>query len=69
VLTVEQQYQNAALTQVQADAQRFTDTAALFRALGGGWWNAAQDPSSLPLAANDAKTTNAAPAKRVANAP
>ncbi|MGH8318167.1 MAG: efflux transporter outer membrane subunit [Steroidobacteraceae bacterium] len=39
VLTAEQQYQNAALTQVQADAQRFTDTAALFRALGGGWWN------------------------------
>jgi len=69
VLTVEQQYQNAALTQVQADAQRFTDTAALFRALGGGWWNAAQDPSSLPLAANDAKTTNAAPASRAANAP
>ncbi|MGA9367681.1 MAG: efflux transporter outer membrane subunit [Steroidobacteraceae bacterium] len=39
VLTTEQQYQDAALTQVQADAQRFTDTAALFRALGGGWWN------------------------------
>jgi NodT family efflux transporter outer membrane factor (OMF) lipoprotein len=38
VLTAEQQYQDAALTQVQADAQRFTDTAALFRALGGGWW-------------------------------
>jgi NodT family efflux transporter outer membrane factor (OMF) lipoprotein len=39
VLTAEQQYQDAALTQVQADAQRFTDTATLFRALGGGWWN------------------------------
>jgi NodT family efflux transporter outer membrane factor (OMF) lipoprotein len=39
VLTVQQQYQAAALAQVQADAQRFTDTAALFRALGGGWWN------------------------------
>jgi NodT family efflux transporter outer membrane factor (OMF) lipoprotein len=39
VLTAEQQYQSAALTQVQADARRFTDTAALFRALGGGWWN------------------------------
>jgi NodT family efflux transporter outer membrane factor (OMF) lipoprotein len=39
VLTAEQQYQGAALTQVQADVQRFTDTAALFRALGGGWWN------------------------------
>jgi NodT family efflux transporter outer membrane factor (OMF) lipoprotein len=45
VLTVEQQYQNAALSQVQADAQRFTDTAQLFRALGGGWWNAQQDPT------------------------
>lgn len=40
VLTAEQQYQSAALTQVQADVERFTDTAALFRALGGGWWNA-----------------------------
>ena len=39
VLTAEQQYQSAALTQVRADVQRFTDTAALFRALGGGWWN------------------------------
>lgn len=46
VLTAEQQYQSAALTQVQADAQRFTDTAALFRALGGGWWNT-QDPALL----------------------
>jgi NodT family efflux transporter outer membrane factor (OMF) lipoprotein len=47
VLTAEQQYQQAALTQVQADVQRFTDTAALFRALGGGWWNAPHDPAAL----------------------
>jgi len=39
VLTAEQQYQNAALSLVQADVQRFSDTAELFRALGGGWWN------------------------------
>jgi hypothetical protein len=38
------------LTEVQADAQRFTDVAALFRALGGGWWNAPHDPSLLPVA-------------------
>lgn len=50
VLTAQQAYQSAALTQVQADAQRFTDTAALFRALGGGWWNASRDPSLLPVA-------------------
>lgn len=48
VLIAEQQFQSAALSQVQADVQRFTDTASLFRALGGGWWNAADDPSSLP---------------------
>jgi NodT family efflux transporter outer membrane factor (OMF) lipoprotein len=50
VLTAQQQYQNAALSKVQADAQRFTDLAGLFRALGGGWWNAPQDPSVLPVA-------------------
>jgi NodT family efflux transporter outer membrane factor (OMF) lipoprotein len=50
VLTAEQQYQQAALTQVQADVQRFTDTAALFRALGGGWWNAPHDPAALAAA-------------------
>ncbi|HEY6515757.1 MAG TPA: efflux transporter outer membrane subunit [Steroidobacteraceae bacterium] len=50
VLTAEQQYQSAALTQVEANAERFTDTAALFRALGGGWWNAS-DRASLSAAA------------------
>ena len=52
VLTAEQQYQDAALSQVQADAERFTDIATLFRALGGGWWSAPQDPTKLPVAAN-----------------
>jgi NodT family efflux transporter outer membrane factor (OMF) lipoprotein len=51
VLTAEQQYQDAALSQVQADAQRFTDIATLFRALGGGWWNAPRDPSLPSVAA------------------
>ena len=55
VLTAEQQYQDAALTQVQADAQRFTDTAALFRALGGGWWNATD---RAPLSAADSSSPN-----------
>lgn len=50
VLTAQQAYQSAALSQVQADAQRFTDTAALFRALGGGWWNAPRNPAQLPAA-------------------
>jgi outer membrane protein TolC len=37
-------YQQAVLTVVQAQATRFGDTAALYQALGGGWWN--RPPSS-----------------------
>jgi NodT family efflux transporter outer membrane factor (OMF) lipoprotein len=57
VLTAQQQYEQAALTQVQADAQRFTDTAALFRALGGGWWNAPRDPAALAAAGSQKQTS------------
>src|ERR1700736_5715894 len=39
VLRAEQSYQTAAVALVKARAQRFADTAALFQALGGGWWN------------------------------
>jgi len=39
VLTAEQSYQSALITLVKARAQRYADTAALFQALGGGWWN------------------------------
>jgi NodT family efflux transporter outer membrane factor (OMF) lipoprotein len=39
VLNAEQAYQQARLSLVQAEASRFTDTAALFQALGGGWWH------------------------------
>ena len=39
VLSAQQAYQQALTARVQAQAARFTDTAALFQALGGGWWN------------------------------
>ncbi|HEY4970358.1 MAG TPA: TolC family protein, partial [Steroidobacteraceae bacterium] len=39
VLSAEQSQQSAAVALVKARAQRFADTAALFQALGGGWWN------------------------------
>lgn len=42
VLIAQLTYQQALLTRVQAQAARLTDTAALFQALGGGWWN--RDP-------------------------
>ncbi len=38
LLTAEQQYQQMRLTRIQAEAARYSDTAALFQALGGGWW-------------------------------
>lgn len=39
VLNADQAYQQARLSLIQAEADRFTDTAALFQALGGGWWH------------------------------
>jgi len=39
LLNAQQQYQNALLSRVKAQAARYSDTAALFQALGGGWWN------------------------------
>jgi outer membrane protein TolC len=39
VLQAEQSYQSAHLQLASAQAARFTDTVALFQALGGGWWN------------------------------
>ncbi len=39
VLLAEQNQQTAAIALVKARAQRYADTAALFQALGGGWWN------------------------------
>jgi hypothetical protein len=34
---------------VQARAARLADTAALFQALGGGWWNRQQPPTEKIL--------------------
>jgi NodT family efflux transporter outer membrane factor (OMF) lipoprotein len=39
LLSARQAYQQALITRVQSQASRFADTAALFQALGGGWWN------------------------------
>ena len=35
----EQTYQQTVVSLIQARSARLTDTAALFQALGGGWWN------------------------------
>jgi len=39
LLSAQQAYQQTLITRVQAQANRLADTAALFQALGGGWWN------------------------------
>ena len=44
LLNAQQTYQQSVLNLAQAQANRYADTAALFQALGGGWWN--QRPSS-----------------------
>jgi NodT family efflux transporter outer membrane factor (OMF) lipoprotein len=39
VLNAEQSYRQAELALVQAQGNRYSDTAGLFQSLGGGWWN------------------------------
>ena len=39
LLVAEQAYQQDRIALVQAQAARYADTAALFQALGGGWWH------------------------------
>jgi outer membrane protein TolC len=43
LMNAEQAYQQAEVTLVQAQANRYADTAGLFQALGGGWWNLPED--------------------------
>jgi NodT family efflux transporter outer membrane factor (OMF) lipoprotein len=44
LLNAEQAYRQAELALVQAEANRYSDTAGLFQSLGGGWWNRKQEP-------------------------
>jgi len=47
LLNAEQTYQQAMINVVQALANRYADTAALFQALGGGWWNRSDVPTGV----------------------
>jgi NodT family efflux transporter outer membrane factor (OMF) lipoprotein len=46
LLTAEQTYETAVIARVQAQASRYADTAALFQALGGGWWHRAEQQTA-----------------------
>jgi len=39
LLVAQRDYQQTRISLIAARAQRYADTAALFQALGGGWWN------------------------------
>ena len=42
LLNAQRTWQQARINLVQAEANRYADTAALFQALGGGWWHRAR---------------------------
>ncbi len=50
LLNAQRQYQQTRIGLIQAQAARFADTAALFQALGGGWWNRAAAEGAQAMA-------------------
>jgi len=46
LLNAQQTYLQAVINLAQAQANRYADTAALFQALGGGWWNRPDQPQT-----------------------
>ncbi len=58
-LVAEQNYQLASINLIQAQTNRLGDTATLYQALGGGWWN--REQAALTQAATpETATTTAA---------
>lgn len=55
LLNAQQTYEQAVINRIAAQSSRLADTAALFQALGGGWWN--RDDISVPkeVADNDSQ--------------
>jgi len=49
LLTAQQTYLQSVIQVVQAQTARLADTAALFQALGGGWWNRVEPPTEKNL--------------------
>ena len=55
LLDAQRTYQQSRVALAQAQAARYADTAALFQALGGGWWNRQSDAGveSRPVATKE----------------
>jgi NodT family efflux transporter outer membrane factor (OMF) lipoprotein len=45
LLVAQRAYQQARINLIQAQGARYSDTVALFQALGGGWWNRGSTPA------------------------
>jgi len=58
LLNAEQTYQQALINLAVAQGNRYADTAALFQALGGGWWNAS-DPAISGVKGEPKQAANA----------
>ena len=56
VLQEEKEYEETRIKRIEAQAARYTDTVALFQALGGGWWNRGKlrlpQPHNTPMLAH-----------------
>jgi len=52
LLDAQREYEQARIGLVQAQAARYADTAALFQALGGGWWNRTDIAAMEPIKQN-----------------
>jgi NodT family efflux transporter outer membrane factor (OMF) lipoprotein len=59
LLSAEQGYQQARIALVQAEAARYADTAALYQALGGGWWKRPEFSEKTPAEKTLAEKTSA----------
>jgi len=68
LLNAQRSYSQAVLARVQAQAARYADTAALFQALGGGWWNRI-DVLTNPLSPEDPGTATTSDLVAGAQAP
>ena len=57
LILAQQSYQEAALALVEARASRYSNTVALYQALGG-WWQAPSPPAAAPTAASPLTLTS-----------
>jgi outer membrane protein TolC len=55
LLNAQEKLSGALLDRTQAIADRYADSAALFQALGGGWWKEQGKPGTQSTAAKEGR--------------